>query len=80
PGPRGFQASVLNTKLDQGYVPVCRVSIVEWKDQKTPSILENIADIEKLKSAGDIDITLARPLSEDHVMNCPVIELGSDKG
>jgi hypothetical protein len=80
PGPLGFQASVLDSKLDQSYVPVCRVSIVEWKDQKNPSILENLEDINKAKSAGDIDVILARPLSEDHVMNCPVIELESNNG
>lgn len=80
PGPLGFQASVLDSKLDQSYVPVCRVSIVEWKDQKTPSILENLEDINKAKSAGVIDVILARPLSEDHVMNCPVVELESNNG
>ncbi|MFY9301624.1 MAG: hypothetical protein WAO91_10610 [Candidatus Nitrosotenuis sp.] len=74
PGPLGFQASVLDSRLDQSYVPVCRVSIVEWKDQKSPSILESIDDINNKKSDGDISVTLARPLSEDHVVNCPIVE------
>ncbi len=73
-GQLGFQASVLDSKLDQSYIPVCRVSIVEWNDQKTPSILENIYDIDKAKSSGDIDVVLARPLSEDHLVNCPIVE------
>jgi hypothetical protein len=73
-GPLGFQASVLDLKLDQSYVPVCRVSIVEWKDQKSPTILENMDDINNKKSDGDISITLARPLSEDHIINCPIVE------
>jgi hypothetical protein len=74
PGPLGFQASVLDSKLDQSYVPICRVSIVEWNGQKAPLILESVNDINKAKSSGDIDVVLARPLSEDHVVNCPVIE------
>ena len=74
PGPLGFQASIMNSKLDQSYVPVCRVSLVEWKDQSDASVLESLADIDKKKSAGDIHVTLARPLSDDHVINCPIIE------
>ncbi len=74
PGPLGFQASVLDSNLDKSYVPVCRISIVEWNDKKTPSILENMDDINKARSSGDIDVVLARPLSEDHVVNCPVIQ------
>jgi hypothetical protein len=73
-GPLGFQASVLDSRLDQSYVPVCRVSLVEWNEQKNPLVLENVDDINKAKSAGDIDVILARPLSEDHVVNCPAVE------
>ncbi|MGQ0772085.1 MAG: DUF7482 domain-containing protein [Nitrososphaerota archaeon] len=77
PGPLGFQASIINSKLDQNHVPVCRVSIVEWKNQSDASILESITDIDKKKSAGDIHVTLARPLSDDHVINCPIVEPAS---
>jgi hypothetical protein len=74
-GQLGFQASILNSKLDSSYVPVCRVSVVGWNAQKTPSILENIDDIDKAKLSGDIDVVLARPLSRDHLVNCPVIQI-----
>lgn len=73
-GPLGFQPSILGAKLDESYVPICRVSIVEWKDEKSAMVLETISDIESKKSDGSIFVTLARPLSEDHIMNCPIIE------
>lgn len=72
-GPLGFQPSILSSKLDEGYVPICRVSIVEWKDNSA-TILQTIPDIESKKAEGSIFVTLARPLSEDHVINCPIIE------
>jgi hypothetical protein len=75
PGELGFQASVITSNLDEGYVPICRVSIVEWKEPASSSILENLADINSEKSKGNIIVTLARPLSNDHVINCPFIEL-----
>lgn len=74
-GPLGFQQSVVGVRDDQGYVPLCRVSIVEWKDVKTASVLETVHDINNRKSDGTIHITLARPLSSDYVMNCPLVSL-----
>jgi hypothetical protein len=73
PGPLGFQQSVLGTVTDETYVPVCRVSIAEWKDPKNASVLETLKDINGKKSEGALYITLARPLSSDYVMNCPVV-------
>jgi hypothetical protein len=73
-GPLGFQPSVLSSALDERYVPVCRISIVEWKDAKSAIPLQTISDIESKKSDGSVFVTLARPQSEDHVVNCPIIE------
>jgi hypothetical protein len=72
-GQLGFQPSILSS-TNQNYVPICRVLIVEWKNPADALILENVGDIDKKKSDRDIDVTLARPLSEDHVVNCPIIE------
>lgn len=74
PGQLGFQASIINSKLDESYVPICRVSIVEWKEPTSASVLETISDINKKKSEGSIFVTLARPLSSDHIINCPLVE------
>lgn len=73
-GPLGFQPNVLTSVIDENYVPVCRVSIVEWKDEKSAIPLQTISDIESKKADGSIFVTLARPLSEDHIVNCPIIE------
>jgi hypothetical protein len=75
PGQLGFQASIISSNLDESYVPICRVSIVEWKEPSSALVLETIFDINKKKSDGSIFVTLARPLSNDHVVNCPIIEL-----
>jgi hypothetical protein len=73
-GPLGFQPSVLSSALDERYLPICRVSIIEWKDPKSAIPLQTISDIETKKADGSIFVTLARPLSEDHIVNCPIIE------
>lgn len=74
PGQLGFQASIISSKLDESYVPICRVSIVEWKDPASALVLETVSDINKKKSDSSIFVTLARPLSDDHVVNCPLVE------
>ena len=74
PGPLGYQASILSSTLKENYIPVCRVSIIEWNDPIHAEILETISDINNKKSEKKITVQLARPLSNDHVVNCPVIE------
>ncbi len=73
-GTLGFQPNVISSAIDEGYFPLCRVSIVEWRESKSAIPLETISDIETKKSDGGIIVTLARPLSEDHLVNCPIIE------
>ena len=73
-GTLGFQPNVINSALGEGYFPLCKVSIVEWREPKSAIPLETISDIQTKKSDGDILVTLARPLSEDHIVNCPIIE------
>ncbi|TBR07754.1 MAG: hypothetical protein EPO62_07765 [Candidatus Nitrosotenuis sp.] len=75
PGPLGYQASILSSTLEEGnYIPICRVSIVEWNDPTYAGILETISDINNKKSEKMITVQLARPLSNDHIVNCPLIE------
>lgn len=75
PGPLGYQASVLSSTLEEGrYIPVCRVSIVEWNDPTYAGILETVSDINSKKSEKKITVQLARPFSNDHIVNCPLIE------
>lgn len=74
-GQLGFQQNVIGVKDDSSYVPLCRVSVVEWKDSKSSFILQTVADINKKKSEGSVFVTLARPLSNDYVLNCPLVNI-----
>lgn len=75
PGPLGYQASILSSTLEEGrYIPVCRVSVVEWNDPAYAGILETVSDINSKKSEKKITVQLARPFSNDHIVNCPLIE------
>lgn len=76
-GPLGFQPSIIDTKFDHSYVPLCRVSTIEWTNPSDSVILQNIDDIKKMESKGKILVKLARPLSEDNILNCPVMEMPS---
>jgi len=73
-GSLGFQPNVISTALDERYMPVCRVFVVEWKNDQNAIQLESISDIESKSSEGGVFVTLARPLSEDHIVDCIVVE------
>ncbi|NDB32176.1 MAG: hypothetical protein EB163_03165 [Nitrososphaeria archaeon] len=79
-GTLGFQPNVISNTPDQNYIPVCRVSIVEWKEENSAMPLETLSDIESKKSDGSIYVAPARPLSEDHIVNCPIVEPRPNKG
>ncbi|MGI0008008.1 MAG: DUF7482 domain-containing protein [Nitrosopumilaceae archaeon] len=74
-GPMGFQAGIAaSAPGDENYSPLWRISMIGWKDPSQASVLENISDINALKSAGKINVELARPMDSDHVVNCPFID------
>ena len=74
-GPMGFQAGIAAAAPgDENYSPLWRISVISWEDVNNVSLLENIGDINALKSAGKITIELARPMDSDHVVNCPFID------
>ena len=71
----GFQAGIaVAAPGDENYSPLWRISVISWKDANKASLLENIGDINALKSAGKITTELARPMDSDHVVNCPFID------
>lgn len=73
-GPMGFQAGIAaSAPGDSNYSPLWRISMIGWKDQSKATILETTNDINALKSSGLIDVSLARPMDSDHVVNCPFI-------
>jgi len=74
-GPMGFQAGIAaGAPGDANYSPMWRISMIGWKDANNASLLENISDINAYKNAGRIDVSLARPMDSDHIVNCPFID------
>ncbi|MBI5146405.1 MAG: hypothetical protein HZA84_04205 [Thaumarchaeota archaeon] len=74
-GPMGFQAGIAAAAPgDANYSPMWRIFMIGWKDQSSAMILENLDDINALKSDGKIDVNLARPMDKDHIVNCPFID------
>jgi hypothetical protein len=51
-----------------------RIFMIGWKDPASASVLETTGDINALRSAGKIDVQLARPMDSDHIVNCPFID------
>lgn len=73
-GPMGFQAGVAAAAPgDSNYSPMWRIFMIGWKDPSSASVLETIDDINAYRKAGLIDVSLARPMDSDHVVNCPFI-------
>ena len=74
-GPLGFQAGIASgAQGDENYSPMWRINVINWKDPTNASLLENISDINAYKKAGKIDVSLARPMDSDHIVNCPFID------
>ncbi|HMK32878.1 MAG TPA: hypothetical protein VK431_04565 [Nitrosopumilaceae archaeon] len=74
-GPFGYQEGISSAQLgDSEYSPICKVSIISWKDPQNAKILENKNDIDSEKSAGSITIQEAKVLDKNYILNCPIIE------
>ncbi|MCV0412691.1 hypothetical protein [Nitrosarchaeum sp.] len=74
-GPLGFQAGIASgAQGDANYSPMWRINVITWKDANNSALLENISDITAYQKAGLIDISLARPMDSDHIVNCPFID------
>jgi len=74
-GPLGFQPGIAAAGLgDSNYSPMWRIHIVSWNDPQEASILQSISDIDAFKSEGLIDVSLARPMNSDHIVNSPFID------
>lgn len=74
-GPIGFQAGIASAALgDDTYSPLCKISIITWKESVKPSVLETMADINSKKSTGDVIIDTTKPTDGDNILNCPFID------
>ena len=74
-GPLGFQPGIASGALgDVNYSPMWRIFFVEWNDPAQAELLETVADINAYVEAGLINISIARPMDSDHIVNCPFID------
>ena len=74
-GPFGYQEGISSAQLgDSTYSPICKVSIITWKDPQNAKILENKFDIDYEKSKGSITLQEAKVVDKNYILDCPVIE------
>jgi len=74
-GPMGFQAGIGSSAPgDENYSPMWRIHMVSWKDPSSAVVLERIDDINGYQKDGAVDVSLARPMDKDHIVNCPFID------
>jgi len=74
-GPLGFQPGIaLGAPGDVNYSPMWRIFMIGWNDPDNVQLLETIDDVNAYKESGLIDISIARPMDSDHIVNCPFID------
>jgi hypothetical protein len=75
-GPFGFQEGISSAQPgDSSYSPICKVSMVTWKDPQSATILENMNDINSLQSSGSITIQPASIYGNNYLLDCPIVEI-----
>ncbi|TLX93614.1 MAG: hypothetical protein E6K93_01755 [Thaumarchaeota archaeon] len=74
-GPFGYQEGITSSQPgDSTYIPICKVSLITWNDPQNAKILENIADIDSEKSAGNIKVEDASVLNKNYIIDCPIVD------
>jgi hypothetical protein len=73
-GPFGYQEGISSAQPgDSTYSPICKVSIITWKDTLNAKILENKNDIDYELSSGGITVQEASVLGNNYILDCPII-------
>jgi hypothetical protein len=73
-GPSGFQEGISSAQPgDSSYSPICKVSMITWKDPQSATILENMDDINSAQSSGTITIQPATIYSNNYLIDCPIV-------
>ena len=74
-GPFGYQEGISSAQPgDSTYSPICKVSIITWKDPQNAKILENKNDIDSEISTGSITVQEASVLDKSYILDCPIID------
>ena len=71
----GFQPGIASASPgDENYSPMWRIYNVEWNKTEQATLLENRFDIDSASEEDLLTVSIARPLGEDHLVNCPFID------
>ena len=74
-GPLGFQPGIAaSAPGNDTYSPMWRIFMIEWHDTDDAKILETKTDIDAFSSKEQLSIILAKPMNQDHIVNCPFID------
>ena len=74
-GPMGFQPGIAAAAPgDENYSPMWRIYNVEWHNSEDAKILETRFDIDSASEEDLLTVSIARPLNNDHIVNCPFID------
>ncbi len=74
-GPFGYQEGITSAQPgDSTYIPICKVSILSWKDPQNAKILQTIDDINYENSLGTVNMREAMVLNKSYILDCPIIE------
>ncbi len=74
-GPFGYQEGISSAQPgDSTYSPICKVSIITWKDPQNAKILENKNDIDYEISSGEITVQEASVLDKNYILDCPIVD------
>ncbi len=74
-GPMGFQPGIAAAAPgDENYSPMWRIYNVEWNNPEDAKLLETRFDIDSASEEDLLTASIARPLNEDHIVNCPFID------
>ncbi len=78
-GPFGFQEGITNIVTgDSSYSPLCKVSMITWKEPQSATLLENMDDINSIKSSGDITVQPASVDNSNYIIDCPIIDISNN--
>ncbi len=73
-GPFGYQEGISNAQPgDSTYSPICKVSIINWKDPQNAKILENKNDVDYEILSGSITVQKASVLDKNYILDCPIV-------
>ena len=74
-GSLGFQPEILGVSFnEENYSPISKIYLVEWHDSESAQILQTISDIDSFNEEDLLTVSIARPTSNEYVINSPIID------